>query len=69
MFSFKQFKRYLIYILKSKKNIDKSFQEFDKKILDIQDKMYYNKKQLLECREHVDVFKITKQIDEEKGIT
>ena len=48
-------------------NMDKS--EFDKKILDIQDKIYYNKKQLLECREHVDVFKITKQIDEEKGIT
>jgi hypothetical protein len=46
-------------------NMDKSV--FDKKILGIQDKIYYNKRRLLECREDADVFKITKQID--KGIT
>ena len=38
---------------------------FNKKILDIQDKIYYNKKQLLECRDDVDVFTIAKQIEEE----
>ena len=46
-------------------NMDKSI--FDKKILGIQDKIYYNKRRLLECREDADVFTITKQID--KGLT
>jgi len=38
---------------------------FNKKILDIQDKIHYNKRHLLECRDDVDVFTITKQIEEE----
>ena len=42
-------------------NMDKDV--FSQKILDIQDKVYYNKRQLLDCREDVDVFTIAKQID------
>ena len=37
---------------------------FNKKILDIQDKIYYNKRQLLDCREDIDVFSIVKEIEE-----
>ena len=42
-------------------NMDKDV--FSQKILAIQDKVYYNKRQLLDCREDVDVFTIAKQID------
>jgi hypothetical protein len=44
-------------------NMDRDM--FNKKILDIQDKIHYNKRHLLECRDDVDVFTITKQIEEE----
>jgi len=44
-------------------NMDRSV--LDKKILDIQDKIYYNKRQLLDCRkDDVDVFSIVKEIEE-----
>ena len=37
---------------------------FNKKILDIQDKIYYNKRQLLECRDvKMNIFEMAKQID------
>jgi hypothetical protein len=42
-------------------NMDRSV--LDKKILDIQDKISYNKRQLLECREDADVFSIVNQIE------
>jgi len=35
-----------------------------KKLLDIKDKIHYNKRHLLECRDDVDIFKIAKQIDD-----
>lgn len=35
-----------------------------KKLLDIEDKIYYNKRLLLDYRDDMDVFKIAKQIDD-----
>ena len=44
-------------------NMDRDM--LNKKILDIQDKIYYNKRQLLDSyRDDVDVSTITKQIEE-----
>ena len=45
-------------ILEMDKNILK------KKLLDIEDKIYNNKRHLLDCRDYMDVFKIAKQIDD-----
>ena len=42
-------------------NIDREV--LNKKILEIQGKIQYNKRQLLEYRDDVDVFSIIKQID------
>ena len=43
-------------------NMDRNI--LDKKILDIQDKIYYNKRQFLDCRkDDVDVFSVAKQIE------
>ena len=61
--SFKDRHQAIMTQIKDILNMDRDM--LNKKILDIQDKIYYNKRQLLECRDDVDVFTITKQIDEE----
>jgi hypothetical protein len=43
-------------------NMDKNI--LKKKLLDIKDKIHYNKRHLLECRDDADIFKIAKQIDD-----
>ena len=59
--SFKDRHQAIMTQIKDILNMDRDM--LNKKILDIQDKIYYNKRQLLECRDDVDVSTIIKQIE------